>query len=134
MSKATDEVMALEKGFWTEGDAQFFERNFADDGITIFEPMGFIEKAQAVQSAGDEAWREVQMKDVVVREVTPDVIVVAYHGSGRRGDKDPYHVSIGSTYVRLDGRWQLALTAHQPWKPDQESDGKTGTEEKASGE
>jgi len=32
--------------------------------------------------------------------------------------------SIASTYVRRDGRWQLALSAHQPWKPN----GKTAAE------
>lgn len=49
-------------------------------------------------------------------------IVLAYHGQGRHeGDNEPYRASIASTYVRRDGAWQLALTAHQPWKPNEKS-------------
>jgi hypothetical protein len=46
-------------------------------------------------------------------------VILAYHGQGQReGQEKPFQGSIASTYVLCDGRWQLALTAHQPWKPN----------------
>ena len=123
MSKNTDEVIALEKRFWTEAhDPGFFDKHLADEAISVIEPMGFIDKQQAVAMPADKPWQEVEMTDVHVHELTTDCIVLAYHGQGRHeGDNEPYRASIASTYVRRDGAWQLALTAHQPWKPNEKS-------------
>jgi len=119
MSKSTDEVLAIEKGFWTHADnPKFFEENLADGGISVMEPMGFIEKEQAVKMPAEKPWKKVEMLDVQAREVAPDCVIVAYHGRGMRdGDEKPYEGSIASTYVKNDGRWQLVLTSHQPWTP-----------------
>jgi hypothetical protein len=123
MSRIADEILAIEKGFWTQVDnPRFFEENLADQGISVIEPMGFIAKRQAVQMVADKPYRDVEMQDVVLHQVTPDCVILAYHGKGvRDGNDAPYHGSIASTYVKQDGRWQLALTAHQPWKPAEES-------------
>lgn len=120
MSQLADEILAIEKGFWTQADnPRYFEENVADDGISVIEPMGFIEKRQAVQMAADKPWKDVEMRDVQVRQVTPDCVILAYHGQGRHdGDEKPFQGSIASTYVKRDGRWQLAMTAHQPWTPN----------------
>ena len=119
MSHVADEVLAIERGFWTKADdPKYFEENVLDGGLSVIEPMGFVEKEQAIQYVADKPWEDVEMLDVHVREVADDCVIVAYHGRGRQagGDK-PYQGAIASTYVRRDGRWQLALTAHQPWTP-----------------
>jgi len=119
LSQIADEILAIEKSFWTQADnPRFFEENLADEGISAIEPMGFIAKQQAVKMAADKPWKDVEMKDVVLQQVTPDCVIVAYHGQGTRdGDEAPHRSSIASTYVKRNGRWQLALTAHQPWRP-----------------
>lgn len=123
MSEITDQIISIEKRFWTEADdPDFFEEHFADEGISVIEPMGFIDKPKAVAMTADKPWQDVGLKDVQVRELTPDCVILAYHGQGRHeGDKEPYRASIASTYVRRDGHWQLALTAHQPWKPAEDT-------------
>lgn len=120
MSELTDEVLALERGFWeASDDPRYFEETIADDGLTVIEPMGFIDKAQAVVAAGKgERWTDVEMEDVQVRQLTPDCVIVAYHGRGRRpSGQEAYTGTIASTYVMRDGRWRLGLTCHQPWDP-----------------
>lgn len=119
MSDATDDVLAIERGFWTEADNPgYFEAHIADGGLSVIEPMGFIEKQQAVQWPAEKPWSEVEMLDVAIRQVTPDCVILAYHGRGRRdSDEKPYQGSIASTYVRIGGTWKLALSAHQPWTP-----------------
>lgn len=120
MSTATDEVVAIERRFWADANApDFYRQAIADGGLSVIEPMGLIEKEMAVQAAGQgEAWTDVELLDLVAREMTPDCVIVAYHGRARRAsDGSPYHGTIASTYVRRDGSWQLAMTCHQPWKP-----------------
>ena len=118
MSKATDEVIAIETGFWDHSnDPQYYTDHLADDGVTVIEPMGFIEKPMAVEAAQyGEPFGNVELTDVVAREVAPGVIILAYHGRGEREGKPAYEGSIASVYIQRDGRWQAVLAAHQPWK------------------
>ncbi len=119
MTETTDEVLAIERGLWTKADnPKYFEEHILDGGLSVIEPMGFIEKEQAVRMPAEKPWDEVEMLDVEVRQVTLDCVILAYHGRGRRdGDEKPYEGSIASTYLRVDGNWKLALSAHQPWMP-----------------
>lgn len=119
MSDISDEVLAVEKGFWTEADDPgYFAEHIADGGLSVIEPMGFVEKQQVVAMPADHAWVDVEMLDVQVRQITPDCVILAYHGRARRsGDGEPYAGSIASAYVRQDGQWRLAISAHQPWTP-----------------
>ena len=120
MSKSADEIVQVEKGFWSRSnDPDYFAANIANDAVTVIEPMGFIEKPMAVESAkGAKPFSDVEFKDVIVREIAPDVAMLVYHGQGTRAEGKPYLGSICSVYVKRDGRWQSVLTAHQPWKPD----------------
>ena len=119
MSKATDEVIAIEKGFWTRSnDPKYFAEHLGADGVTVIEPMGFIEKPMAVESAKQgDPFMDVELTDVIVREIAPDVVVLVYHGHGERDGGQPYQGSISSVYVKRAGRWQAVLSVHQPWKP-----------------
>ncbi|HET8586397.1 MAG TPA: nuclear transport factor 2 family protein [Candidatus Limnocylindria bacterium] len=121
MSKSTDEIIALERRLWTESDdPATLGEIVLDEAITVIEPMGFITKQQAMGMPAEHPWRDVQMTDIVAHQVTDDCVTLAYHGQGRQEGRDePYRGSIASVYVRRDGRWQLALTAHQPWKPSE---------------
>ena len=115
----SDEILAIERRFWAEADDPATFRDLvADGGLSVIEPMGAIEKDQAIKMTAPAPWTEVQMTDVVVRRITPDLAILAYHGRARgTADGKPYQGSIASAYARIDGRWQLALTVHQPWEP-----------------
>jgi len=113
-----EELMTLERRFWEEAnDPKLFEENFADDGLTIMEPAGYIDKHQAMEmSAKGKPFKDVRMEDVHVRELTPDCVALAYRGEGiREGDGEPYRGNICSIYVKRGDRWKLAIADHQPW-------------------
>jgi Domain of unknown function (DUF4440) len=115
----SDEIIALERRLWTGADdPATFREILADGAITMIEPMGAVEKQQAIDMTADEPWTDVEMRDVIVRSITPDLVILAYHGSATQAkDGTPYRGSIASTYARIDGQWQLAMSAHQPWEP-----------------
>ena len=115
----TDDVIALEKQLWTRAnDPAVYERVLADDGFSVIEPLGVVDKATAVRMAPQgQPFRDVDMRDLTVRELGRDCIAVAYHAEAHHADGKPYRGSICSVYLRRDGRWQLAVTTHQPWTP-----------------
>ena len=120
MKHEHQEIVSLERRFWEEANnPQLFREAFADDGLTILEPIGYIEKDQAVEmSAKGKPFTNVVMEDVHIRELTPDCVALAYHGQGTAdGQNEPYRGSICSIYVRRSNRWQLAVTDHQKWDP-----------------
>lgn len=120
MESATNEVLALERRFWEEGTPELFRLHFADEGMAVFEPMGVIDKPGSIAMASRaKPFFDVKIQDVHIHEITPECITLTYHGEGRReGDEEPYRGSLSSVYVRRDGRWQMAMTVHQPWNPD----------------
>ncbi len=119
MTRTTDEVVAIERGFWTTAtDPSYFTENMADEALSVIEPLGFVEKTQAVAWPAETPWQNVEMLDVIAREIGPDCVILAYHGRAERDGADkPYQGSIASTYCRIDGQWRLVLTSHQPWTP-----------------
>ncbi|MDB6094097.1 MAG: hypothetical protein JWM32_1659 [Verrucomicrobia bacterium] len=120
MSQQTDEIVEMERRFWREANnPQYFQDAFADDGMTIFEPVGVVEKPRALVLAGhSKPWDEVHMQDITVRELAPNCIALTYRGTAKReGDVQPYHARISSIYLQRSGRWQRVFTAHQPWDP-----------------
>ncbi|MGH2513185.1 MAG: DUF4440 domain-containing protein [Candidatus Limnocylindrales bacterium] len=71
-----------------------------------------------MQYPAESPWTNVEMIDVKIREISPDCVILAYHGRGSRaGDEKPYQGSIASTYCRIGGTWKLAISSHQPWTP-----------------
>ncbi len=119
MPTLNDEITAIEKGFWIHADdGSYFTNNIVEGGLSVIEPMGFVERDQVAKNPAEAPWRDVEMLDLKIRQVTPDVVILAYHGRGRTDGQDaPYEGSIASTYVRQDGKWKMAISSHQPWKP-----------------
>jgi hypothetical protein len=117
MNATQEQILEIERGFWTRADdRRYYDENMVDGALSVIEPMGAVEKAQALSNLADAPWTDVDMRDVTIREVTPEVVVLAYHGTGRHArDDKPFRGSIASVYVRDGNRWRLALTSHQPW-------------------
>lgn len=119
MTKAEQQVVAIEERFWRESNnPEFFNKVFADDGVTVIEPMGIIEKRQAVEMSKESpGWEDVEIEGVRTIEITPDCVGLIYHGRAKKKDSgEPYQASMVSVYAKRDGDWQLVLSSHQPLK------------------
>jgi hypothetical protein len=117
MTRAEQQIVMLEERFWRESNnPDFFSRVFAEDGVTVIEPMGVIEKPQAVELAkSSPGWEKVELEGLRTIEITPDCVGVVYHGRAqKKGSGEPYQASIISVYAKRNGDWQLVLTSHQP--------------------
>jgi hypothetical protein len=117
MTKVQQQVVTLEERFWQESNnPDFFDRVFADDGVTVIEPMGIIEKSQALEMSKDSpGWENVEIEGLRTIQITPDCVGVIYHGRAqRKGTGEPYQASMISVYANRNGNWQLVLSSHQP--------------------
>jgi hypothetical protein len=122
MVTAEKELISLEERFWRESNnPEFFNQIFADDGVTVIEPMGIIEKPQAVEMSKESpGWENVEMEGVRTLQITPDCVGVIYHGHAKKkGSTETYHAAMISVYAKRDGEWQLVLSSHQPLKDEE---------------
>jgi hypothetical protein len=121
MKSRKDTVLEIERGFWERSnDPNFFEQHALPDGLNVIESMGFVKQADAAKMSRDaKPWTDVRMQDMHVLDLSEDTMAIAYHGEGtQEGMSEPYRSTVSSVYVRKNGEWKLALTAHQSWKEE----------------
>jgi len=122
MKSRQEAVLEIERGFWEKGnDPDFFKKHCLPDCLNVMESMGFVKQEDAIKMSKDaKPWTNVKMQDMHVLDLNEDTMAVAYHGEGTQEKMPkPYRTTVSSVYVRKDGEWKLALTAHQSW--DQKS-------------
>jgi hypothetical protein len=111
-----DELWRLEERFWLDG-ADFHTRTLAPDALMVLPPpAGVLDRAASVESIRSAArWRRVDMDQRRHAQVSADTAILAYVAKADRGGSDaPYEAQCGSTYVRVQGRWLLALHQQTP--------------------
>ncbi|SRR5581483_3809102 len=114
------ELVELERAGWvalsTGGDAaaRFYEEVLTDNPLLLL-PGGMVldDRAQIVDAMRGVPWDEFELRDERVLGLRPDCAVLAYRASAVRGEQR-YEALFNSTYVRVGGRWRLALHQQTP--------------------
>lgn len=111
----TDELLAIDRGFWLEGE-DYFRAHIDDQCVLIFEQMqGVYPRDQVAASAYDpKRWRDLEISGAFAHQPAEDTAMLGYEARVTRGDGMPYHAWIGSSYVRRDGAWKLTAHQHTP--------------------
>lgn len=115
----TDELIELEHRAWdalaTEGAARDFYADVLAPDVLMLLPGGMVidDRDAVVASMTGPPWDEFDLRDERVVELGPGSALVAYRARARRGDVD-YDALFSSTYVKLDGRWRLAVHQQTP--------------------
>lgn len=114
-----EELVGLERRAWealaTEGAAApFYEEVLADDVLMLL-PGGLVidDRQAVVDSMVGPPWASYDLRDERVLPLGPDAAVVAYAATATRGDTT-YEALFASTYVRVDGRWRMAVHQQTP--------------------
>jgi hypothetical protein len=118
MSAGHDDLLALEKDFWT-GDAQFFETNTDRNCLVAFPDMaGVMSNADLAETAKNpNRWRklEIELKGIV--EPANNVVLVSYEARAVRENGEPYKALVSTGYVRRSDGWKMMFHAHTPLEP-----------------
>ena len=110
-----DELLAIDRGFWLEGE-DYFRTHIDKHCVLIFEQMqGVYPRNQVAASAHDPTrWRGLKISGAFAHQPTESTAMLGYEAHVTRGDGMPYHAWIGSSYVHRDGAWKLTAHQHTP--------------------
>ena len=114
-----DELLAIEKGFWLSG-VEEARAHLTEQVMLVFAQMrGVYPREQVAQSMSDpNRWQDLRLSDVMVTQPAENLALLGYEARAKRADGQPYRCLAGSTYVREDGAWKLALHQHSEMEPE----------------
>ncbi|WP_333474381.1 hypothetical protein [Aminobacter sp. HY435] len=118
MSVNRDELLELEREFWS-GDEAFFAENADRECLVAFPDMaGVMSNADLAATARKpNRWKNLEMKLKGIVEPASDFVVLTYEARGVRANGDPYAALVSTGYVhRLQG-WKMMFHAHAPMPP-----------------
>lgn len=114
-------ILKLENGFWqAAGNAEFYKRHFAEDGLMIlpFEG-GTLNKSRVVEAVSKaEPWKRFQINEPIFTNISSSVLALTYKAIAHRKGQPAYNALISSVYVRNGSAWQLLLHQQTPINPN----------------
>ena len=115
-----DEILAIEKGFWTAGEEHFLA-HVDDQCLLVFTQMrGLYSRAEVAASARDpHRWSNLRIADVLLHQPREDALFLAYEARVNRATGAPYRALIGSAYLRREGGWKLTSHQHSELVPEE---------------
>ena len=108
-----DQLMAVERGFWT-GGPEFYREHVDDECLLAFAPGAHVASREKVaDSAAGPRWSDPEIEVRGFLQPTADVTMLSYEASTER-EGAPYRALVSSGYVRRDDDWKLAFHQHTP--------------------
>ena len=115
-----DELLTLERRGWDSlcggTGGTFYGELMTDDALMVL-AHGFALPRNAVVSSLDDAppWARYEIRDPRLIQLDDDAAVLVYTGHATRDDGEAaFEALMSSVYVRLEGRWRLALYQQTP--------------------
>jgi hypothetical protein len=112
-----EELFDFERELWARAnDADFYRRRVVEDAVLVFPaPAGLLDRDQTIEAvASSGGWREFELEDYRLVELTEQSAAAAYRATAVRADGSAYSAYCGSVYVRGTADWMLALHQQTP--------------------
>jgi hypothetical protein len=112
---AKDDLLALERGFWT-GDAAFYRQHLDAVCVTAFTEMaGAFKKDEIAGMIKDaDRWRDLDIDVKAFLEPVPGLALLTYQVRATRKSGEPYAAVVSSGYIKRDGAWKMVLHHQTP--------------------
>lgn len=113
MDDLTHELLELEHAGWRSlcesAGGDFYGDRMTPDGRMVLANGVVMSRTEVIESLEDAPpWSSYTIEDPVTSELSDDVAVVVYTGTGHRDDGDDFTGIMSSVYVRQDSEWKLA--------------------------
>jgi hypothetical protein len=115
------EPIELERHGWralsTDGaTAHAFYGEVLADEVAMLLPGGLRldDRDEILDAMSGAPWAWHELHDVSTLALGGDAAAVTYRVRAQRGDQDVYTALVASTFVRVAGRWRLALHQQTP--------------------
>lgn len=113
---ATDELLAIEKKFWT-GDSAFFEKHVDKECLVAFsaEMAGVVSNKGLAAAAGDgNRWQALDLELKGLIHPLEGVVVLSYEAKAIRANGDTYAALVSTGYVWRGDGWRMMFHQHTP--------------------
>ncbi|TIQ50236.1 hypothetical protein [Mesorhizobium sp.] len=110
-----EELLGLEKGFWT-GDSAYFAAHADVECLVAFPEMA---KAMANADLATTATRPNRWRDLDIRlkgmvEPGSDIVMLTYEAHATRESGEPYAALVSTGYVHRADGWKMMFHAQTP--------------------
>jgi hypothetical protein len=113
-----DELLALERGFWT-GDDEFFREN-SDSGVLVAFPhmAGVLGRKDLAETAKNpNRWQSLEMEIKGILEPQDGLVVLTYEAKAVRENGEPYNALISTGYLKRGDGWKMIFHTQAPLDP-----------------
>ena len=110
-----DELLPIERGFWT-GGADYYRQNLDDLCVTVFTEMAGAFKREEIAGmiADTDRWRDLQLDVKGCLEPAPGFAILIYAVKATRKNNEAYAAAVTSAYVKRNGAWKMVLHQQTP--------------------
>lgn len=110
-----NELLALEKKFWTEG-ADFYRENLDEQCVVVFTEMaGLKTREEIVAMIGAQPrYAEVTIDLKAAHRLDRSTAIIAYQANARMADGTRHRALVSSLYVERVGGWKMAFHQQTP--------------------
>lgn len=109
------ELLALEKQFWTAGP-EFYRGHVDEQCLLAFPEMAGVISRDSVAATvkEDQRWTDLSMEGSGFLQLDDLTAVLTYHAKAQRADGTPYAALVSSAYVKRRSGWKLAFHQQTP--------------------
>lgn len=117
MMASEKELLEIEKGFWTLGEA-YYKANADKECLVAFPGMAkAMSNADLAATAQDpDRWRDLKMDVKGMVEPGSDVVMLTYEAHATRGNGEPYAALVSTGYVHRANGWKMMFHSQTPLK------------------
>lgn len=120
MLASENELLEIEKGFWTLGEAYY--KAHADKECLV----AFPEMARAMSNAdlaatakSPDRWRDIEIELKGMVEPGSDIVMLTYEARARRKSGEAYAALVSTGYVKRADGWKMMFHSQTPLQTDQ---------------
>lgn len=119
MLASKDELLALEKGFWT-GDEAFYKANADKECLVAFPEMAMaMSNADLAATAKKpNRWKDLEIEPKGFVEPGSDIVLLTYEARATRSTGEPYAALVSTGYVRRADGWKMMFHSQAPLQAD----------------
>jgi hypothetical protein len=110
-----DELLTIEKRFWTEGE-DYYRDNVDESCLIAFTGMaGVFSNADIAKTARDNnRWHDVNLNPKGIVEPAPGTAILTYEAHAKRANGEPYAALVSTGYVKRGGAWKMSFHQQTP--------------------
>ena len=115
MMASEKELLEIEKGFWTLGEAYFKAHADKNCLVAFPEMAGAMSNADLAATAKNpNRWRDLRMDMKGMVEPGSDVVMLSYEAHATRENGEPYAALVSTDYVRRADGWKMMFHSQTP--------------------